>query len=106
MALIHRLDLQHKVYLTIIVFSAISPIDDIILALGGIIIVLAALLIILKSFRKKKSQEKLDKRVSGIKNQFDDIKDESTDYEEDDWLETRLKENSDNYERQLGMNKK
>ncbi len=59
--------------------------------------VLSALLMILKGRRKKKSEEKLEVRVSGIKKQFSDIKNESVADEEDDWLEKRLKEDSDQY---------
>ena len=106
MALIHRLNFQRKFYPIATVFSVILPAEDIILALGGTVIVLATILIILKGHRKKKSAEKLDKRVTGIKRQFNEIKGESINYVEDDWLEMRLKDDSDKYKRQLGMNKK
>lgn len=78
----------------------ILPEDNVVGALGGILIVLVALSLGLKSYRKKQSEKKLDRRVSGIKRQFSDIKDESIIHEEDDWLEMRLKEDSDMWKRQ------
>lgn len=95
MALVHRFPLQSKVYLAIIGFSAILPTDHIVLALGGLIVVLIVVLMILKGHRKKKSGKKLKKRVSKIKSHFNHIKDQSVDHQEDDWLEMRLKEDSD-----------
>ncbi len=90
--MIQRLNLERKLYLTITGFSVILPIESVLLALGGFLVVLAAALMILKGNRKKKSEEKLEIRVSGIKRQFNGIKDESVAYEGDDWLEKRLKE--------------
>lgn len=97
MASIHRLHMQRKVYLALIGFSVIIPIEGVLLGLGGFLIVLAVALMILKGHRKKKSDEKIEIRVSRIKRQFSDIKDESIADEEDDWLEKRLKEDSDKY---------
>ena len=101
-----NLNRANKNYLTIIVLLVIIPVDEIILALGGIVIVLTSYLIILKATRRKISQNKLENRFTGIRNQFNDIKDESVTYSDDDWLELRLKEDSDKYRGQLGMNKK
>jgi len=92
-----RLHMQRKVYLTVIGLSVIIPIKGVLLGFGGFLMVLSALLMILKGRRKKKSEEKLDVRVSGIKRQFSDIKNESVADEEDVWLEKRLKENSGQY---------
>lgn len=97
---------QFKPYLSLAVFIAVIPFDEIILALGGIVIILATSLIILKTARKKRTQHKLNRRVIGIKKQFNELKDESINYGDDDWIEMRLKENSDKYKQQLGMNKK
>ncbi len=60
--------------------------------------VLTTVLMILKGHRKEKSENKLEKRVSKIKSQFNHIKDQLGDHQEDDWLEMRLKEDSDDYE--------
>lgn len=97
---------QFKPYLSSAVFIAVIPFDEIILALGGIAIILAAGLIILKTARKKRAQQKLNRRVVGIKNRFNELKDESINYGDDDWIEMRLKEDSDKYKQQLGINKK
>lgn len=97
MASIHRLHMQRKVYLAIIGFYVIIPIEGVLLGLGGFLIVLATALMILRGYRKKKSDKKLEIRVSEIKKQFSDIKDESIADEEDDWLEKRLKEDFDKY---------
>jgi len=97
---------QLKSYLSLTIFAAIIPFDEIILALGGIVIILATSLIFLKTAKKKSSEHKLEKRVVGIKNQFNVIKDESVSYGDDDWIEMRLKEDSDKYKQQLGINKK
>ena len=96
----------NKNYFIILFFSVFIPVDEIVLALGGIAILLTTYLIILKATRKKKSQNKLEKRFTGIKSQFNDIKDKSVSYSDDDWLEMRLKEDSDKYKSQLGMNKR
>ncbi len=97
MAPIRRLHMQRKVYLTVIGLSVIIPVEGVLLGFGGFLMVLVALLMILKGHRKKKSEEKLEVRISGIKKQFNDIKNESVADEEDDWLEKRLKEDSDQY---------
>ncbi len=102
----HEYKSMNKNYLSIIIISVFIPLDEIILALGGIVILLTSYLIILKATRKKRSQNKLEKRFTGIKSKFNDIKDESISYGEDDWLEMRLKEDSDKYKSQLGINKK
>jgi hypothetical protein len=97
---------QLKSHLGLTILAVIPPVDGIILALGGIVIIFAASLIIIKTVRRKRSQHRLDERVSGIKSQFNNIKDESISYGDDDWLEMRLKEDSDKYKHQLTMNKK
>ncbi|MEN6592599.1 MAG: hypothetical protein ABFC12_05090 [Methanobacterium sp.] len=75
----------------------IIPIGGVLLGFGGFLTILSALLMILKGHRKKKSEQKLEVRVSGIKRQFSDIKNESVADEEDNWLEKRLKEDSKQY---------
>lgn len=95
-----------KNYMIIIAFSSIIPVEEIILALGGLSVLLSSYLLIFKAAKKKRSQNKLDMRFTGIKSQFNDIKEESITYVDDDWLERRVKENSDNYKGQLSMNKK
>jgi len=60
--------MQRKVYLTVIGLSVIIPIEGVLLGFGGFLMVLSALLMILKGRRKKKSEEKLEVRVSGLKN--------------------------------------
>ena len=95
-----------KNYLIIIAFLSIMPVDEIILALGGLVILLASYLIIFKAAKKKRSQNKLETRFTGIKSHFNDIKDGSITYGGDDWLERRLKEDSDKYKSQLCITKK
>jgi len=63
-----KLHMQRKVYLTVIGLSVIIPIEGVLLGFGGFLMVLSALLMILKGRRKKKSEEKLEVRVSGLKN--------------------------------------
>jgi hypothetical protein len=51
----------------VIIFLAIIPENETILALGGIIILLTAYLVILTALRKKKSQNKLEKDPPKLK---------------------------------------
>lgn len=97
---------QRKPYLGYAILAVLIPVDEIILAMGGLVIIIATSLIIIKTAQKKKSKHRLDERVSSIKNQFNNIKDQSISYGDDDWLEMRLKDDSDKYKQQLGMNKK
>lgn len=82
------------------------PIYNILLALGGIVIVLIAFLIILRAHKQKKSQAKFQNRFSGIKQQFNDIKEDATNEEEDDWLKIKQKQDSNKYNALLEMNEK
>lgn len=104
-ALIGRLRLQRKVYLTATGFSVVIPLEGLLLSLGGVLFILAAVLMILRS-RREKDEKQLKMRVSGIKERFTDIKDESVMDGEDDWLEKWLKEDPDEHQRQMGMNEK
>lgn len=74
---------------------AILPEHYVLFAIGVVLVILITLLIILKGIRSKNSVKRLDRRVSAVKKQFNDIKDESIDYEEDDWLKMRLNGDSD-----------
>lgn len=85
---------------------AIIPIENILIAFGGILIVLIALLLILRGHRKKKIQQQFQNRISGIKHQFHLIKDAALVEEDDDWLEYRRKQDSEHFNNYLGMNKK
>jgi len=70
-------------------FAAILPTGDvssIILALGGIIIVITAFLFILKVYRRKQSQDKFQKRFTGIKSQWEDLKEKGVLQEDVDWF--------------------
>ncbi len=87
-------------------YLAITPIEYILIAVGGFLILFMALLLILRGYRKKKTQFKFQNRISGIKHQFNAIKDEALVYEDDDWLEYRRKQDSEHYNNYLGMNKK
>jgi hypothetical protein len=98
-ALVQGLRFQRKVYLAAIGFSIVLPFEGVLLALSGFLFILAAALMILRGLREKKDEKQLKMRVSGIKKRFTDIKDESVIDGEDDWLQKRLKEDPDEYQR-------
>ena len=104
-----RLREEHEKYLAGGVLTAISPVGDlssIILALGGIVLILAASLFILGAYKRKKSSDKLQRRVSGIKRQLNDIKGEEIVRDDADWLKMKKDEDASEIQNQLGMNKK
>lgn len=73
------------------------------------VVIMAALAIILGAsaiYKKKKSSEKVDKRLSSLRREFSNVKEESFNKHEDDWIENRLNADNPDIDDIIHVNKK
>jgi len=73
------------------------------------VVIMAALAIILGAsaiYKKKKSSEKVDKRLSSLRREFNNVKEESFNKHEDNWIENRLNADDPDIDDIIHVNKK
>jgi len=73
---------------------------DIITVLIAIGLFIFLCVIVSALIKRKRDSEKLDRRISGIRREFEYLKDEST-VDEDTWIDVKLKDESGNLKDRL-----
>lgn len=89
------LKIQNKInkdagYITGGFFSAFLPGGDILQIFIAIIAILALALGFFAFYKKKKSSEKVNRRISSLRREFNNVKEESSNKNEYDWIKMRL----------------
>ena len=57
-------------------------------------------------YKKKKSSEKVNKRLSSLKREFSNVKEESFNKSEDDWIEDRLNADDPDLDNMIPVNRR
>lgn len=57
-------------------------------------------------YKKKKSSEKVNKRLSSLRREFSNVKEESFNKSEDDWIEDRLNADDPDLDNMIPVNRR